>query len=153
MRNRPSRAAFQKGRVASSGVGRSNRTLATPDVRSSVTGAPSSFTGRCTALPHRSCGPPLRFGPRSPALTLLSPAMGMLEGRTAIVTGAGRGIGRAEALLLAAEGARVVVNDRGAALEGGGTDTRVAQQVVDEITGAGGAAVANGDDVATWKGA
>ena len=62
--------------------------------------------------------------------------MGMLEGRTAIVTGAGRGIGRAEALLLAAEGARVVVNDRGAALEGGGTDTQVAQQVVDEITAA-----------------
>src|SRR5438105_7521936 len=79
--------------------------------------------------------------------------MGMLDGRTAIVTGAGRGIGRAEALLLAAEGARVVVNDRGAALEGGGTDTAVAQQVVDEITKAGGEAVANGDDVASWDGA
>ena len=79
--------------------------------------------------------------------------MGMLDGRTAIVTGAGRGIGRAEALLLAAEGARVVVNDRGAALEGGGTDTAVAQQVVDEITTAGGEAEANGDDVATWDGA
>ena len=79
--------------------------------------------------------------------------MGMLDGRTAIVTGAGRGIGRAEALLLAAEGARVVVNDRGAALEGGGTDTTVAQQVVGEITSAGGEAVANGDDVATWDGA
>ena len=79
--------------------------------------------------------------------------MGMLDGRTAIVTGAGRGIGRAEALLLAAEGARVVVNDRGAALEGGGTDTTVAQQVVGEITSAGGEAEANGDDVATWDGA
>src|SRR5260370_1409114 len=65
--------------------------------------------------------------------------MGMLDGRTAIVTGAGRGIGRAEALLLAAEGARLVVNDRGAALEGGRPDTAVAQQVVDYITKAGGA--------------
>jgi NAD(P)-dependent dehydrogenase (short-subunit alcohol dehydrogenase family) len=77
----------------------------------------------------------------------------MLDGKTAIVTGAGRGIGRAEALLLAAEGAHVVVNDRGAALEGGGTDTSVAREVVDEIVAAGGRATANGDDVATWDGA
>jgi NAD(P)-dependent dehydrogenase (short-subunit alcohol dehydrogenase family) len=79
--------------------------------------------------------------------------MGVLEGRRAIVTGAGRGIGRGEARLLAAEGARVVVNDRGAALEGGGNDTAVAQEVVDEIVAAGGQAVANGDDVASWEGA
>ena len=79
--------------------------------------------------------------------------MGMLDGKTAIVTGAGRGIGRGEALLLAAEGARVIVNDRGAALEGGGNDTSVAQHVVEEIAAAGGEAAANGDDVATWEGA
>jgi NAD(P)-dependent dehydrogenase (short-subunit alcohol dehydrogenase family) len=79
--------------------------------------------------------------------------MSLLDGKAAIVTGAGRGIGREEARLLAAEGARVVVNDRGAALEGGGTDTSVAQTVVDEIVAAGGHATANGDDVATWEGA
>jgi len=78
---------------------------------------------------------------------------GSLDGKVAIVTGAGRGIGRAEALLLAAEGARVVVNDLGAEWDGTGADTRQAQQVVDEITAAGGEAVANYDDVADWEGA
>lgn len=79
--------------------------------------------------------------------------MGHLDGKVAIVTGAGRGIGRGEALLLAAEGASVVVNDLGTALDGGGTDSAVAQAVVDEIEAAGGKAVANGDDVSTWAGA
>ena len=79
--------------------------------------------------------------------------MGHLDGKVAIVTGAGRGIGRGEALLLAAEGARVVVNDLGTSAEGGGTDLSVAQAVVDEIEAAGGKAVANGDDVASWDGA
>jgi NAD(P)-dependent dehydrogenase (short-subunit alcohol dehydrogenase family) len=79
--------------------------------------------------------------------------MGMLDGKVAVVTGAGRGIGRAHAHLLAAEGARVVVNDLGTATAGGGTDASPARQVVDEIVAAGGAAVANGDNVATWKGA
>ena len=79
--------------------------------------------------------------------------MGHLDGKVAIVTGAGRGIGRGEALLLAAEGAKVVVNDLGTALDGGGRDGSVAQAVVDEIQVAGGSAVANGDDVSTWAGA
>ena len=78
--------------------------------------------------------------------------MGALEGKIAIVTGAGRGIGRGEALLLAGEGARVVVNDVGGSWDGTGQDDRPAQQVVDEIKAAGGDAVANYDDVASWDG-
>ncbi|HXZ63910.1 MAG TPA: SDR family NAD(P)-dependent oxidoreductase, partial [Streptosporangiaceae bacterium] len=73
--------------------------------------------------------------------------MGSLDGRVAIVTGAGRGIGRSTALLLAAEGASVVVNDLGGAMDGTGSDVGPAQQVVTEITQAGGTAVANGADV------
>ncbi|WP_336086634.1 SDR family oxidoreductase [Nocardia sp. SSK8] len=74
-------------------------------------------------------------------------------GRTVIVTGAGRGIGRAHALAFAAAGARVVVNDVGTALDGAETAETPAQQVVDEIVAAGGQAVANYDDVADWEGA
>jgi NAD(P)-dependent dehydrogenase (short-subunit alcohol dehydrogenase family) len=73
--------------------------------------------------------------------------MGSLDGRVAIVTGAGRGIGRSTALLLAAEGASVVVNDLGGAMDGTGRDTGPASEVVAEITEAGGKAVANGADV------
>ena len=79
--------------------------------------------------------------------------MGALVGKVAIVTGAGRGIGRGEALLLATEGARVVVNDLGGEWDGTGADNRPAQQVVDEIKAAGGEAVANYDNVADWAGA
>ncbi len=79
--------------------------------------------------------------------------MGLLEGKVAIVTGAGRGIGRGEALLLAQEGARVVVNDLGTELDGEGKDTNIADQVVAEIKGAGGEAVANYDSVAEFQGA
>jgi NAD(P)-dependent dehydrogenase (short-subunit alcohol dehydrogenase family) len=78
--------------------------------------------------------------------------MGQLDGKVAIVTGAGRGIGRAEALLLAAEGAAVVVNDLGGEASGEGADQRPAQQVADEIGAAGGKAVANYDNIATWAG-
>jgi NAD(P)-dependent dehydrogenase (short-subunit alcohol dehydrogenase family) len=79
--------------------------------------------------------------------------VGALEGRVAIITGAGRGLGREHALLFAREGARVVVNDIGTALDGAGRDTSVAEQVVDEIRAAGGEAVANTDDVADWEAA
>jgi NAD(P)-dependent dehydrogenase (short-subunit alcohol dehydrogenase family) len=73
--------------------------------------------------------------------------MGGLDGRVAIVTGAGRGIGRSVALLLAREGAAVVVNDLGADLDGSGSDASPAHQVVAEIGAAGGKAVANAADV------
>ena len=79
--------------------------------------------------------------------------MGALDGRVAIITGAGRGIGREHALLFAAEGAKVVVNDRGGANDGAGIDESPANEVVAEIKERGGDAVANGDDVADWDGA
>ena len=79
--------------------------------------------------------------------------MGALEGRVAVITGAGRGVGREHALLFAAEGAKVVVNDLGGSTDGAGSDTTPAQQVVEEIRAAGGEAVANGDDVADAEGA
>ena len=78
--------------------------------------------------------------------------MGALEGRVAIITGAGRGIGRQHALLFAGEGAKVVVNDLGCAVNGSGDDRAAAQRVVDEIKQMGGEAVANTDDVSNWDG-
>jgi NAD(P)-dependent dehydrogenase (short-subunit alcohol dehydrogenase family) len=78
--------------------------------------------------------------------------MGALDGRVTIITGAGRGIGREHALLFAAEGAKVVVNDLGGAVDGSGDDRTAAEQVVDEIKEAGGEAIANSDDVADWEG-
>ena len=78
---------------------------------------------------------------------------GLCEGRIAIVTGAGRGIGREHALMLASEGAKVVVNDLGGEVDGTGGDLSPAQQVVQEITNMGGEAIANGDDVSDWEGA
>ena len=76
-----------------------------------------------------------------------------LKDRVAIITGAGRGLGREHALLFAAEGAKVVVNDLGGGTDGSGADATPAQQVVDEIKAAGGEAVANYDDVSSWEGA
>lgn len=78
--------------------------------------------------------------------------MGVVDGRVAIVTGAGRGIGRAHALAYAAEGARVVVNDIGVGLDGSAGDSP-AFEVVEQIKAAGGEAVVNGDDIADWAGA
>jgi NAD(P)-dependent dehydrogenase (short-subunit alcohol dehydrogenase family) len=78
--------------------------------------------------------------------------VGALDGRVAIITGAGRGIGREHALLFASEGAKVVVNDLGGAVDGSGDDRSPAQQVVDEITAMGAEAVANDDDIADWEG-
>jgi NAD(P)-dependent dehydrogenase (short-subunit alcohol dehydrogenase family) len=79
--------------------------------------------------------------------------MGSLDGRVAIVTGAGRGLGRAHALLLAEEGASVVVNDPGVGGDGSGSDAAPAEEVVAEIERRGGRAVANLDSCADWKAA
>ena len=78
---------------------------------------------------------------------------GICEGRIAVVTGGGRGIGREHALELARQGAAVVVNDLGGSPDGTGADAGAAQAVADEITAAGGKAVANVDDVSDWGGA
>src|SRR3977135_4504317 len=78
---------------------------------------------------------------------------GIGAGRIAVVTGAGRGIGREHGLSLAAQGAKVVVNDLGGNVDGTGGDLSPAEQVVQEIRAMGGEAVANGDSVASWEGA
>jgi NAD(P)-dependent dehydrogenase (short-subunit alcohol dehydrogenase family) len=80
-------------------------------------------------------------------------AMGALDGRVAVITGAGRGLGREHALLFAAEGARLVVNDLGGGPDGSGSDVTPAQQVAEEVRAAGGEAVANSDDVTSADGA
>jgi NAD(P)-dependent dehydrogenase (short-subunit alcohol dehydrogenase family) len=77
----------------------------------------------------------------------------LCEGRVAIVTGAGRGIGREHALLLAHHGAKVVINDLGGSMDGQGNDQGPAQDVVDEIKAMGGDALANTDDISDWDGA
>ena len=79
--------------------------------------------------------------------------MGIGDGRVVIVTGAGRGIGREHALAFAAEGAKVVVNDLGAGLDGSNVGESPAEQVVAEIKAVGGDAVVNGNDISSWEGA
>lgn len=78
--------------------------------------------------------------------------MGLLDGKVAVVTGAGRGVGRAHAMYLAAAGAKVVVNDLGGERDGSGKDTKCADEVVEEIKKAGGEAVPNYDNVAEMAG-
>jgi NAD(P)-dependent dehydrogenase (short-subunit alcohol dehydrogenase family) len=77
----------------------------------------------------------------------------LCEDRVAVVTGAGRGIGREHARMLAAHGAKVIVNDLGASTDGSGKDPSPADEVVAEIRAAGGEALANGDDISDWNGA
>jgi NAD(P)-dependent dehydrogenase (short-subunit alcohol dehydrogenase family) len=79
--------------------------------------------------------------------------MGILEGKVAVVTGAGRGIGRGEAVLLAQEGAKVVVNDLGVEFDGKGGDRKIAEVVAEEIRKSGGEAVANFESVSDFQGA
>lgn len=78
--------------------------------------------------------------------------MGSLDGRVAIITGAGRGIGREHALLMASEGAKIVVNDLGGAIDGSGSDLSPAEEVVEEIKAMGGEAISNGANVTDWEG-
>src|SRR5438094_7765835 len=94
-----------------------------------------------------------RSTPRATWTGTRLPVMPDLSGKVAIVTGAGRGIGRGHALALAAAGAKVVVNDLGGSLAGEGADLTPAQQVVAEIGVAGGEAVADGENVADFAGA
>src|SRR2546428_604444 len=111
------------------------------------------------AAPNMPAGLRQRRPVRGPALDVLEAAshaeddMGLLEGKVAIVTGSGGGIGREHALLFAREGARVVVNDLGSDRHGGGKGADMADKVVAEIKGMGGDAVANYDSVATREGA
>jgi NAD(P)-dependent dehydrogenase (short-subunit alcohol dehydrogenase family) len=85
--------------------------------------------------------------------TTARPKPPMLQDKVILVTGAGRGVGRAHALELASNGARVVVNDIGADMSGEGVDNSLAELVVKEIEAAGGSAVASHDDISTWTGA
>src|SRR5947199_10823368 len=103
-------------------------------------------------MSRSDCGSP-RPGTSSATGTNKLPSMPDLSGKVAIVTGAGRGIGRSHALALARAGAKVVVNDLGAGLAGEGSDPGPAEHVVEEIRAAGGEASTNGESVADFAGA
>ncbi|MGA2931335.1 MAG: SDR family NAD(P)-dependent oxidoreductase, partial [Acidimicrobiales bacterium] len=79
--------------------------------------------------------------------------VGICDGRVVVITGAGRGIGREHALEFASQGAKLVINDLGAEVDGSGSSAGPAGQVVDEVRAMGGEAVANGDDVSDYEGA
>src|SRR5205807_5040563 len=117
-----------------------------------VAGRSARVAQRADPDPRRPPPPGCSAGPRLTirvtlfTLSIEEVAVGALDGRVAIITGAGRGIGREHAVLFAAEGAKVVVNDVGGSAEGTGHDEGPAQQVVNEILAAGGEAMANSDD-------
>src|SRR5438093_2861782 len=147
---------MRRGSAASSGIG----TTATSAVRSrSRFTSLSSRRIEPSSVPDTLCARTGHGQQAPPSLEAASSSseekdrMGLLDGKVVIVTGAGGGIGRAHALLLASEGARVVINDLGGTREGIGNDASAASQVVDEIKKAGGEAVASFDDVATAAGA
>ena len=102
-------------------------------------------------MPYLMTGDGIRFAPYLTRCQILD--MGICDNRSVIVTGAGRGLGRAHALALAEAGASVVVNDLGVAQDGSDPSDTPAQQVVDEIEAAGGRAVASLHDVADWDAA
>src|SRR5215475_16107847 len=93
-----------------------------------------------------------RVTPRRKRQQIREDSMGLLEGKVALITGAGGGLGEAYAKLFAREGAAVVVNDLGGPRDGSGADTSMAEKVVDAIKAEGGRAVANGSDISTLAG-
>ncbi|MDL5353148.1 SDR family oxidoreductase [Microbacterium sp. zg-YB36] len=120
-----------------------------------VDGGPNTRTARkWSGTPTRTAPQRLiRWAVRRHEFSRSRILSGILNGRVAIVTGAGRGIGRGHAIEFARQGAKVVVNDIGAERDGSGSSNGPAGEVVDEIRAMGGQAVANGDDVSDWAGA
>src|SRR5262245_3610524 len=137
--------------------GSGSSTRASPAATSArmIGSSPSSWWSRSPTGPSGGStrlapSPPKRPRTSSPTSSC-EVSMGRLDGRVAIVTGAGRGLGRCHALFMAAQGAAVLVNDRGSRLSGEGSDPTPAQRVVDEIRGAGGRAEVSSHDVSDWE--
>src|SRR5205823_5823610 len=144
-------AAVRPGAEATTRLAPSARPVTTPSIRPSE---PVLKAELWSAPPTVTCRPlapstPLIASSASPPETRSA----RLESTSMVSAGAGRGIGREHALLFAAEGAAVMVNDLGGGLDGAGADVTPAQQVVDEISAAGGEAIADGHDVSDFEGA